>query len=58
MLDVYVYHKLTQIKNHYLVRVHDGIQTVSNSQHGAVLKFFFDDQLNKSVSSEYNNNTI
>ena len=58
MLDVYMYHKLTKIKNHYLVRVHNGIQSVSNSQHGASLKFFFDDQLNKSVSSENKNNTI
>ena len=52
MLYVYMHHKLTKIKNHYLVRVHNGIQTMSNSKYGAVLKFFFDDQLNKSVSSE------
>ena len=50
----YTHRELTSIKDHNLIRVHDGVQAMGNGQHSAILKFVANYQLDESVSSILN----
>ena len=53
-----LYQKLTIVDDHYLVRVHDSVQTMGNCQDSTVFKLFSDKVLNKSVGPVSNKNKL
>lgn len=53
-----LYQKLTIVDDHYLVRVHDSVQTMSNCQDSTVFRLFSNKVLNKSVGPVSNKNKL